>query len=182
MTNTPRPSQSLGSRTKLVVACTWQPQRRRLVLHTQAGGILAETRRIAHAFCPPRPLTNPAAHPIIRASPSPQLSPKGPAVSDLCDFGLIGLAVMGENLALNVESRGYKVAVYNRTTSVVDDFLNGRAKGKQFIGCHSLEDLVKNLARPRKVMMMVKAGPAVDAVIDSLKPLLEPGDIIIDGG
>ncbi|WP_146562872.1 decarboxylating NADP(+)-dependent phosphogluconate dehydrogenase [Posidoniimonas corsicana] len=103
-------------------------------------------------------------------------------MSELCDFGLIGLAVMGENLALNVESRGNKVAVYNRTTSVVDDFINGRAKGKQFVGCHSLEELVKNLARPRKVMMMVKAGPAVDAVIDSLKPLLEPGDIIIDGG
>ncbi|WP_146591111.1 decarboxylating NADP(+)-dependent phosphogluconate dehydrogenase [Posidoniimonas polymericola] len=103
-------------------------------------------------------------------------------MSELCDFGLIGLAVMGENLALNVESRGYKVAVYNRTTSVTDDFIAGRAAGKQFVGCHTLEDLVKNLARPRKVMMMVKAGPAVDAVIDSLKPLLEPGDIIIDGG
>ncbi len=77
-----------------------------------------------------------------------------------CDFGLIGLAVMGENLALNIESRGYKVAVFNRTTSVVDEFIGGRAKGKKFVGCHSLEELVKNLARPRKVMMMVKAGPA----------------------
>ncbi|MEQ8208318.1 MAG: decarboxylating NADP(+)-dependent phosphogluconate dehydrogenase [Lacipirellulaceae bacterium] len=99
-----------------------------------------------------------------------------------CDFGLIGLAVMGENLALNVESRGYKVAVNNRTTSVVDDFINGRAAGKQFVGCHTIEDLVKNLKRPRKVMMLIKAGPAVDAVIETLIPLLESGDIIIDGG
>src|SRR5688500_16771272 len=99
-----------------------------------------------------------------------------------CDFGLIGLAVMGENLALNIESRGYKVAVFNRTTSVVDKFVAGRAKGKKFVGCHSVEDLVKNIARPRKVMMMVKAGPAVDSLIDQLIPLLEPGDVIIDGG
>ena len=103
-------------------------------------------------------------------------------VSEACDFGLIGLAVMGENLALNVESRGYKVAVYNRTTSVVDKFIAGRAKGKKFVGCHSVEEMVKNLARPRKVMMLIKAGPAVDAVIESLIPLLDPGDIIIDGG
>ncbi len=103
-------------------------------------------------------------------------------MSDLCDFGLIGLAVMGENLALNVESRGYKVAVFNRTTSVVDDFIAGRAAGKQFVGCHSVEEMVKNLARPRKVMMLIKAGPAVDAVIDQLIPLLDKGDIIIDGG
>ncbi|MEQ8836437.1 MAG: NADP-dependent phosphogluconate dehydrogenase, partial [Lacipirellulaceae bacterium] len=89
---------------------------------------------------------------------------------------------MGENLALNVESRGYKVAVNNRTTSVVDDFINGRAAGKQFVGCHTIEDLVKNLKRPRKVMMLIKAGPAVDAVIETLIPLLESGDIIIDGG
>ncbi|MEM8947104.1 MAG: decarboxylating NADP(+)-dependent phosphogluconate dehydrogenase [Planctomycetota bacterium] len=99
-----------------------------------------------------------------------------------CDFGLIGLAVMGENLALNVESRGFKVAVNNRTTSVVDNFISGRAAGKNFVGCHTIEELVKNLARPRKVMMLVKAGPAVDAIIDTLIPLLEPGDIIIDGG
>ena len=103
-------------------------------------------------------------------------------MSEACDFGLIGLAVMGENLALNVESRGYKVAVYNRTTSVVDDFIAGRAAGKQFVGCHSIEEMVTNLARPRKVMMLIKAGPAVDAVIETLLPLLEPGDIIIDGG
>jgi 6-phosphogluconate dehydrogenase len=99
-----------------------------------------------------------------------------------CDFGLIGLAVMGENLALNIESRGYKVAVFNRTTSVVDKFIAGRAAGKRFVGCHSVEDLVNNLARPRKVMMMVKAGAAVDSLIDQLIPLLDAGDVIIDGG
>jgi len=101
---------------------------------------------------------------------------------ELADFGLIGLAVMGENLALNVESRGYKMAVYNRSTEKVDNLINGRAAGKNFIGCHSLEDLVANLASPRKVMMLVKAGPAVDTIIDNLIPLLDEGDIIIDGG
>jgi 6-phosphogluconate dehydrogenase len=99
-----------------------------------------------------------------------------------CDFGLIGLAVMGENLALNIESRGYCVAVFNRTVSKVDEFISGRAKGKNFVGAHSLEELVKALERPRKVMLMVKAGPAVDEFIDKLIPLLEPGDVIIDGG
>ena len=99
-----------------------------------------------------------------------------------CDFGLIGLAVMGENLALNVESRGYKVAVYNRTTSKVDDLIAGRAAGKNFVGTHSIEDFVKAVKRPRKLMMLVKAGPAVDAIIDQLIPLCEKGDIIIDGG
>ena len=99
-----------------------------------------------------------------------------------CDFGLIGLAVMGENLALNVESRGYSIAVYNRTTEKVDDLINGRAAGKNFVGCHSVEELVSSLKTPRKVMMLVKAGPAVDKIIESLLPLLSPGDIIIDGG
>ncbi len=99
-----------------------------------------------------------------------------------CDFGLIGLAVMGENLALNVESRGYKVAVYNRTTDKVDQLIAGRAAGKNFIGTHSIEDFVKSVKRPRKLMLLVKAGPAVDALIESLIPLCEPGDIIIDGG
>src|SRR2546423_11040217 len=99
-----------------------------------------------------------------------------------CDIGLIGLAVMGENLALNIESRGYSVAVFNRTTTKVDELIAGRAKGKKFVGCHSIKDLVSNLAKPRKVMMMVKAGPAVDDLIESLIPLLERGDIIIDGG
>ncbi|MCA9200709.1 MAG: NADP-dependent phosphogluconate dehydrogenase, partial [Planctomycetales bacterium] len=99
-----------------------------------------------------------------------------------CDFGLIGLAVMGENLALNVESRGYKIAVYNRTVEKVDALINGRAKDKNFVGCHSIEDFVANLATPRKIMMLVKAGPAVDALIDQLLPLLSPGDVLIDGG
>ena len=99
-----------------------------------------------------------------------------------CDFGLIGLAVMGENLALNVESRGYRIAVYNRTTEKVDQLIEGRAAGKKFVGCHSLEELVSSLATPRKVMMLVKAGPAVDAIIENLLPLLSPGDVIIDGG
>jgi 6-phosphogluconate dehydrogenase len=99
-----------------------------------------------------------------------------------CDIGLIGLAVMGENLALNIESRGYKIAVYNRTVSKVDELLAGRAKGKNFVGCHSLEELVGSLASPRKVMLMVKAGPAVDEFIEKLIPLLSPGDVIIDGG
>ena len=104
------------------------------------------------------------------------------AESGNCDFGLIGLAVMGENLALNVESRGFSVAVNNRTTSKVDALLNGRGKGKRFVGCHSVAELIAMLARPRKVMLMVKAGPAVDALIDELLPLLEPGDVILDGG
>jgi 6-phosphogluconate dehydrogenase len=103
-------------------------------------------------------------------------------MSQLCDIGLIGLAVMGENLALNIESRGYSIAVFNRTKSKVDNLINGRAKGKNFVGCHSPEELVKNLARPRKIMMMVKAGPPVDQVIDELIPLLDKGDILIDGG
>jgi 6-phosphogluconate dehydrogenase len=99
-----------------------------------------------------------------------------------CDIGLVGLAVMGENLALNMESRGYRVAVFNRTTSVVDAFLAGRAAGKNFAGCHSIEELVGSLTPPRKVMLMVKAGPAVDSLIEQLLPLLSPGDIVIDGG
>lgn len=103
-------------------------------------------------------------------------------MSDLADFGLIGLAVMGENLALNVESRGYKIAVYNRTTDKVTHLMEGRAKGKKFIGCMSPEELVKSIARPRKIMIMVQAGKPVDAVIDQLIPLLSPGDILIDGG
>ncbi len=98
------------------------------------------------------------------------------------DIGLIGLAVMGENLVMNMESKGFTVAVFNRTVSKVDNFVNGRASGKNIIGCHSLEELVDNLEKPRKVFMMVKAGAAVDALIDQLLPLLEDGDIIIDGG
>ena len=104
------------------------------------------------------------------------------SVGKKCDIGLIGLAVMGENLVLNMESHGYQVAVFNRTTSKVDAFLEGRATGKNIVGCHSIEELVANLARPRKVFLLVKAGEAVDAFIDSIIPQLEPGDIIIDGG
>jgi len=103
-------------------------------------------------------------------------------MSEPCDIGLIGLAVMGENLALNIESRRFRIGVFNRTTSVVDTFMSERAAGKGVVGCHSVEELVKCLARPRKVMLMIKAGPAVDAVIEQLIPLLEPGDVIIDGG
>src|SRR5262245_10962448 len=98
------------------------------------------------------------------------------------DIGLIGLAVMGENLVLNMESHGYTVAVFNRTRSRVDDFLAGRAKGKRILGCHAVTELAAALKRPRLVMIMVKAGPAVDQVIEEVVPLLEPGDIIIDGG
>src|SRR5256885_11297665 len=98
------------------------------------------------------------------------------------DIGLIGLAVMGENLVLNMESRGYTVAVYNRTRTRVDEFLAGRAKGKRILGCHAVKELVAALKRPRKVMLMVKAGPAVDQVIEEVAPFLEPGDILIDGG
>ncbi len=99
-----------------------------------------------------------------------------------CDIGLIGLAVMGENLVLNMESHGFQVAVFNRTVSKVDAFMEARAKGKNIVGCHSIEELVANLERPRKVFLLVKAGAAVDALIESAIPLLEPGDIIIDGG
>ncbi len=98
------------------------------------------------------------------------------------DIGLIGLAVMGQNLVLNMNDHGYQVAVYNRTTSKVDEFLAGAARGTAVIGTHSLEELVSNLKKPRRVMLMVKAGEVVDKFIDSLVPLLEPGDIIIDGG
>ncbi|MFM8804909.1 MAG: decarboxylating NADP(+)-dependent phosphogluconate dehydrogenase, partial [Planctomycetia bacterium] len=99
-----------------------------------------------------------------------------------CDIGLIGLAVMGENLALNIASRGYPIAVYNRTTSVTDAFTSGRGNQPHVVGCHTLEDLVAALKPPRKVMMMVKAGPAVDQLIATLTPLLSKGDVIIDGG
>ena len=86
------------------------------------------------------------------------------------DIGLIGLAVMGENLILNMESKGFTVACFNRTVSKVDDFVNGRAKGKKIIGCKSIEELAANLKKPRKVMLMVKAGQAVDDFIEQLLP------------
>lgn len=103
-------------------------------------------------------------------------------MKNLSDIGLIGLAVMGENLVLNMESKGFQVTVYNRTTQKVDDFLSDRAKGKKIVGAHSIEELVKSLERPRKIMIMVKAGTAVDDMINTLIPHLEKGDIIIDGG
>jgi len=100
----------------------------------------------------------------------------------LGDIGLIGLAVMGENLVLNMERNGYTVIVYNRTVDKVEKFVQGRGKGKNFIPAHSIEEMVSSLERPRKVMMLVKAGKPVDDFIDQLIPHLEPGDIIIDGG
>jgi 6-phosphogluconate dehydrogenase len=99
-----------------------------------------------------------------------------------CDIGVIGLAVMGENLVLNMESKGFTVAVYNRTTAVTEKFLNARAKGKNIVGGTTVEEFVQALKRPRKAMIMVKAGAPVDAVIGQLAPLLEKGDVIIDGG
>ena len=98
------------------------------------------------------------------------------------DIGLIGLAVMGENVALNIESKGFPISVFNRTVSKVDDFMNGRAKGKKFFGAHSLQEFVASLKKPRKIFMLVKAGGAVDELIEQLLPLLEQGDILIDGG
>lgn len=97
-------------------------------------------------------------------------------------FGLIGLAVMGENLALNVERNGFPISVFNRTAAVTQKFMAERAQGKNVTPTYSIEEFVKSLARPRKILIMVKAGAPVDAVIAQLKPLLEPGDMIIDGG
>jgi 6-phosphogluconate dehydrogenase len=99
-----------------------------------------------------------------------------------CDIGLIGLAVMGQNLVLNMNDHGFRVAVFNRTISKVDDFLANEAKGTQIVGAHSIQELVAALKKPRRVMLMVKAGPTVDEVIETLTPHLEKGDIIIDGG
>jgi len=104
------------------------------------------------------------------------------SIEKKADIGLIGLAVMGENIVMNMESKGFTVAVYNRTVSKVDDFVNGRAKGLNIIGTHSLEELSSSLAKPRKVMMLVKAGSPVDDYIEQLLKVLEPGDVIIDGG
>ena len=103
------------------------------------------------------------------------MEPKG-------DIALIGLAVMGQNLILNMNDKGFTVVAYNRTTSKVEDFINGDAKGTNIIGAYSVEEMVKHLKRPRRVMMLVKAGQAVDDFIDQIIPYLEPGDIIIDGG
>ncbi|MDR3095373.1 MAG: decarboxylating NADP(+)-dependent phosphogluconate dehydrogenase [Bacteroidales bacterium] len=103
-------------------------------------------------------------------------------MKEVSDIGLVGLAVMGENLVLNMESKGFSVSVFNRTVEKVDNFTSGRGKGKKIFGAHSIEELVASLKRPRKVMLMVKAGKAVDDFIELLLPYLEPGDIIIDGG
>ncbi|MFP5332123.1 MAG: decarboxylating NADP(+)-dependent phosphogluconate dehydrogenase [Acidimicrobiia bacterium] len=98
------------------------------------------------------------------------------------DVGLIGLAVMGQNLVLNLADHGYRVAVYNRTTAVTDDFLAGEAAGRPIVGHAELEDFVRGLTRPRRIILLVKAGTAVDAVLDQLTPLLDAGDIVVDGG
>src|SRR5580658_4140448 len=98
------------------------------------------------------------------------------------DIAVIGLAVMGQNLVLNMNDHGYTVAVYNRTTSKVDDYLANEAKDTAVIGTHSIEELVSKLKRPRRVMLMVRAGEPVDEMIEQLLPHLEAGDIIIDGG
>src|SRR6201994_2747165 len=99
-----------------------------------------------------------------------------------CDIGLIGLAVMGQNLVLNMNGHGYKVAVFNRTVSKVDEFIGQEAKGTEVVGAHSIQELVSLLKRPRRIMIMVKAGDVVDQTIDQIVPFLEKGDIIIDGG
>ncbi|MBV8812202.1 MAG: decarboxylating NADP(+)-dependent phosphogluconate dehydrogenase [Acidobacteriaceae bacterium] len=99
-----------------------------------------------------------------------------------CDLGLIGLAVMGQNLVLNMNDHGYKVGVYNRTTSKVDEFLAKEANGTQVVGAHSIPELIQVLKRPRRVMLMVKAGETVDQMINQISPHLEAGDIVIDGG
>ncbi len=103
-------------------------------------------------------------------------------MAELSDIGVIGLAVMGENLILNMESKGFRVTAYNRTVDKVDNFINGRAKGKNIAGAHSIEELVGSLKSPRKVMLMVKAGKPIDDFIETLLPHLQEGDIIIDGG
>ena len=103
-------------------------------------------------------------------------------MTGVADIGLIGLAVMGENLVLNMERNGFKVAVFNRSVEKVTQFLEGRGKGKQFYGAQSIQEFVSLLSKPRKVMMLVKAGDPVDQLIEQLIPFLEPGDVIIDGG
>src|SRR5512145_543805 len=99
---------------------------------------------------------------------------------DKADIGLVGLAVMGENLVLNMESRGFTVAVFNRTVEKVDAFVAGRGKGKKIVGARSIAELVASLKRPRRVMLMVKAGKPVDDFIEQLLPHLSPGDVVID--
>jgi 6-phosphogluconate dehydrogenase len=98
------------------------------------------------------------------------------------DIALIGLAVMGQNLVLNMNDHGFKVAVYNRTTEVTDEFINGPAKGTEVVGFHDLKEMVESLSKPRRIVILVKAGPAVDAVIQQLLPLVDEGDVIVDLG
>ena len=98
------------------------------------------------------------------------------------DIGLTGLAVMGENLVLNMESKGFTVSIYNRTKSKVDNLVNGRGKGKNIIGTHTMEEFVNSIEQPRKIIIMVKAGQPVDAVIDEIIPYLSKDDILLDGG
>src|ERR1039457_7129440 len=99
-----------------------------------------------------------------------------------CDIGMIGLAVMGQNLVLNMNDHGYRVPVFNRTVSKVDDFIKDEGAGTTVVGTHAIAELTAALKKPRRVMLMVKAGDTVDQMIDSIVPHLEPGDIIIDGG
>lgn len=105
---------------------------------------------------------------------------------ETADIGLIGLAVMGENLALNFEGKGYAVAVYNRRSPgrehAVDRFVEGRGRGKRLVGTHSIRELVESVRRPRRILMMIRAGEPVDEVIGQLMPYLERGDVVIDGG
>lgn len=103
-------------------------------------------------------------------------------MTEIADIGLIGLAVMGQNLAMNINDHGYKIAVFNRTTTKVDDFLAGPAKGSEVIGTHSLAEFMSTLKRPRRIILMVKAGAPVDEFIEHCLPFLSPGDILIDGG
>ncbi|CAB3406313.1 unnamed protein product [Caenorhabditis bovis] len=98
------------------------------------------------------------------------------------DIAVIGLAVMGQNLILNMNDHGYTVCAFNRTVKVVDDFLANEAKGTKIIGAHSIEEMCKKLKRPRRIMMLIKAGSPVDSMIENILPYLEKGDIIIDGG
>ncbi len=122
---------------------------------------------------------------LKRPGPAPELEEK--RMKEKADIGMIGLAVMGENLSLNMEDKGFTVAVYNRTVpgveeGIVERFLHGRGQGKNFIGSSRIEDFVQSIAVPRKIMMMVKAGKPVDELIDQILPLLSSGDILIDGG
>src|SRR5271157_4702868 len=136
--------------------------------------------RTIRLFLPLRPCGKIDQYPPPAATIS---GPWGDFMADAsCDIGLIGLAVMGQNLVLNMNDHGFKVAVFNRTVSKVDDFLANEAKGTEVVGAHSVEELTSLLKRPRRVMLMVKAGDSVDQTIEHVLPHLEPGDIVIDGG